>query len=200
VTQFNLLPEIYVYRFKVGSQTVHDATQPFVRILGGTYNVLCVGSNFTFEMAKHLYSVTSKLRKSDCEDEVDAFLQAFPRYPIDLFFFYWFDFGFGTLLHWACSFEREKIVSLLLSKNAALAINEHNNKSPLEIATRTGNQKIRSILLKVNWPKTHKVLPTPIQNSIEETLYCVSKIYNIPKELNIKIINTMLIKVIKWEE
>ena len=35
-------------------------------------------------MAKHLYSLLPKIRESDCEKEVDSFLQTFPGFPIDL--------------------------------------------------------------------------------------------------------------------
>jgi len=102
------------------------------------------------------------------------------------------------LIHWACYYEREKIVSLLVSKNATLSlkfefIGKYNGKTPFEIATINNSQKIRAILIET-WPKIHKMLPMPTKSSIEELLCCISQNYNIPKELHIKIIHTMLMK------
>jgi len=124
--QFDLIPGIYLIRFKVDQKKVHNSTQPFVTIGCSEFNVVCIGSNFSFEMVKHLYSVLPIMCESDCEKEVDSFLQTFPGYPIDLFFdddIYYH----GTLLHFACLYEREKIVSLLVSKKANLSLKFKTN-------------------------------------------------------------------------
>jgi len=61
------------------------------------------------------------------------------------------------------------------------------------------DQEIRAILLKVLpdvgfcWPKSYRMLPIPIQYSIEEIFICMSNHYNIPNELNIQIICIMLL-------
>jgi len=92
-------------------------------------------------------------------------------------------------------------VSLLVSNKASLSLKfvggwfsdvKYDDRTPLEIATIINSKKIRYILLIANWPKTHKLIPKHTKYSIEEILCCVSKNYNVPKELNTKIISTML--------
>jgi len=43
-----------------------------------------------------------------------------------------------------------------------------------------------------NWPKEHKKFLESIQHGIEVTLCCISKNFNLPKELNLMLIRTML--------
>jgi len=204
--KLELLPGIYLYDFEVdGTDIVHDSNKPYVKVGGQRFNVVCVGSRYSLNMVYHLYRVLSKLSEKDCEKEVDSFFKTFPTFPIDLPVYYGDDEkdGRGTFLHWACIYKREKIVSLLVSKNANLFLPfrdfyddrdyiTFDNKNPIQIATRMNDQKIIDIFLRVNWPKTHKILQRPLQRCIEETMVCLKTMNNIPNEIYLTIISMML--------
>jgi len=204
--EFDLLPGFYLYNFEVDEGDLeYDPKEPTLSIGGETFNIICVGTNFPLYMAHHLYQVMFKLTTSDCIKEVDTFLQKYPGFINECFYYADEEHdGYGTFLHWACLYKREKVVALLISKNANLSLSFHDHyddlgyegfqyHTPFEIATAMNNQKIVDIFLR-SWPKTHNLLPPDIQFSIEEILVCMNKIYDSPKELRTMIICSLL----KW--
>jgi len=116
----------------------------------------------------------------------------------------------GTLLHWACIYQKEKIVSLLVSKKPSLSekfssssksdkIIYYADKTPLEIATIKNNYKI--VLLIVRWPIAHKMLPIPIQQSIQEILCIANNMHNVnKKDFKVLLINAILIEWFQCEQ
>jgi len=110
----DMLPGIYVYRFLVDFSDVHDTTQPFVNISSQPYNVLCVGPEFSTEMVLQFYHVLNSLALKECCEEVDDYLNN--KFPIDLFapahadkkYYKYKCCCYGTLLHWACIYNRKK--------------------------------------------------------------------------------------------
>jgi len=91
-----------------------------------------------------------------------------------------------------------KIAQWLVNQGADINVQMKYGKTALMLASQ--NLEMLRWLEKVleddkmnkRWPKTHKLLPKNVQNSVEETL-CVFKMFkNIPKELTWVIITLMI--------